>query len=156
MTDSNNENFLKRLLAEACSEVNKPKTAFERIGFGSLNNLEIDQRIRTEQVHKNILKNLKNELNVSEEFLLSLIGISQTTVSRRKMLKSDEAGKVYRIAKILSLTEDVLGSHEKGVQWLKAPAIFLEGKKPIELLQTEAGAEEVKNLLLRIENSVYS
>lgn len=143
-------------LTRVVSKKDKPTNSLERIGFSAWNNLENDQRIRAGKVPVGVFRKLKSELDLNEEAVLDLIGMSHTTVSRRKTLKPDEAGKVYRFAYILSLTEEVLGGHEKGLRWLKTPSTFLGSRKPIELVQTEAGAEEVKNLIFRIEHSVYS
>ena len=87
---------------------------------------------------------------------LSLVSMSRATIARRRTLKADEAGRVFRIASLLALSEEVLGSHEKSIRWLKSPTFFLGNETPLNLAKTEAGADAVKNLLFRIEHSVYS
>ena len=132
------------------------KNALERVGFDSSNDLEIDQHIRSEKVSVLVLKNLKAELEISEEDTLALVGMSRATMARRETLKADEAGRVFRVVSLLDLSEKVLGGHDKGVRWLKSPAYFLGNETPLNLAKTEAGADAVKNLLFRIEYSVYS
>ena len=132
------------------------KSALERVGFDSSNDLEIDRRIRAEKISVVVLKNLKKELELSDEDALSLVSMSRATIARRRTLKADEAGRVFRIASLLALSEEVLGSHEKGIRWLKSPTFFLGNETPLNLAKTEAGADAVKNLLFRIEHSVYS
>lgn len=57
---------------------------------------------------------------------------------------------------IIDLAEMVLGDYERSVRWLETPSKLLDDKKPIDLLNTEDGADEVRKLLLSIEHSVYS
>jgi len=124
-----------------------PKDALERLGLMSSD---------MEEMGIEVLEKLKLELELSEEDLYRLVDIPPSTVSNRKTLTSDEARRVYRAAHALSLAEHVLGTHERAVQWLKVNAVFLGNRKPIELLETETGAKAVRNLLYRIEYSVYS
>lgn len=70
------------------------KSALERVGFDSSNDLEIDRRIRAEKVSVVVLKNLKKELELSDEDTLSLVSMSRATIARRRTLKADEAGRV--------------------------------------------------------------
>lgn len=132
------------------------KNALERIGFDSTNDIEIDRLIRAKKVSVMVLKKLKKELEISEDDILSLVNMTRTTIARRRTLKSDEAGRVFRIASLLALSEEVLGSHHDGIRWLKSPCHFLENETPLNLAKTEAGANAVKNLLFRIEHSVYA
>ena len=132
------------------------KNALERVGFDSTNDIEIDRLIRAEKVSVLVLKNLKKELEISEDDILSLVRMTRATIARRRTLKSDEAGRVFRIASLLALSEEVLGSHNKGMRWLKSHCHFLGNETPLNLAKTEAGANAVKDLLFRIEHSVYA
>jgi putative toxin-antitoxin system antitoxin component (TIGR02293 family) len=49
-----------------------------------------------------------------------------------------------------------LGTDELATHWLTRPAIALDGRRPIDLLATEAGIKAVKDLLTRMEYGVYS
>jgi putative toxin-antitoxin system antitoxin component (TIGR02293 family) len=60
---------------------------------------------------------------------------------------------------LASITEraiDVLGSKEAADQWLSAPAIGLDQRRPIDLLQSSEGADLVKTLLTRMDYGVYA
>lgn len=145
------------LLSRVINSSSNHKSALERVGFRDhSNNFANDSLIRSGKLPVAALGKLRKELGLSDEKVLSIIHMSKATASRRKFLKPEEAGRVFRISNILSLAEEVLNGHERGVRWLKSPAKFLGGVKPIELIDTEAGAEEVKNLLMRIDYSVYS
>ncbi len=59
-------------------------------------------------------------------------------------------------ARIIELAIRVLEDEEKARNWLQKPQYGLGGAVPIELLQTEAGAKEVEELLWRIEYGIVS
>lgn len=151
-----NERFIKSVLKRR----DKSSNPFIRIGFSSSNRMEIDQNIRDSKIPLAVIKKLGKELEISDIEAMSLVHVTSSTISRRRSkglgLKPDEADRVYRVVSILKLAEDVLGEHKRSIRWLKTPAKFLGGTPPLKLIETEAGAEEVRKLLLRIEYSVYS
>ena len=80
-------------------------------------------------------------------------------MERRKVsgrLLPEESERVYRLAKVVALAESVLGAREKARHWLNTPNRALGNVTPLSLLETEAGADEVTNVLGRIEFGVYS
>ncbi|MCG7932945.1 MAG: DUF2384 domain-containing protein [Candidatus Thiodiazotropha lotti] len=95
----------------------------------------------------------------STDSLLPIIGMSNRTYARRKQSNQDltplESDRLYRLAKIESLAEDVLGDQETANDWLQRPNRAL-GAIPLELLDTEAGTDQVETILTRIEHGVYS
>lgn len=99
------------------------------------------------------------ELDAPQSEVLSKLGIPRRTMARRKTagkLRPAESERVYRLAKILAFAESVLGSKEQARHWLNTPNRALGNTAPLSLLETEAGADEVANVLGRIEYGVYS
>jgi uncharacterized protein (DUF2384 family) len=47
----------------------------------------------------------------------------------------------------VALAEHFIGSHKKGIDWLKRPNLLLGGLPPFRLLDTQLGALEVENVL---------
>ena len=98
-------------------------------------------------------------LDVPEKMLASTVNIAYRTLSRRKKegrFKTDESERVLRIAKLYEKALDVLEDDEIARQWFKMPAKALGGKTPLEYADTEPGAHEVEDLLVRIEYGVFS
>lgn len=56
---------------------------------------------------------------------------------------------------LLELRTRVLGDKGQAGEWLTSPILSLEGRKPIELLDTVKGYERVKNKLLQIEYGTF-
>jgi putative toxin-antitoxin system antitoxin component (TIGR02293 family) len=102
---------------------------------------------------------LRDLLDVPEKMLASTVNIAYRTLGRRKKegrLKTDESERVLRIAKLYEKALDVLEDAELAQQWLKQPAKALGGMPPLQYADTEPGAQEVEDLLCRIEYGVFS
>ena len=99
------------------------------------------------------------ELDLSRTDVLPTLRIARRTMERRKVtgrLLPEESERVYRLAKILAFAESVLGTREKARHWLNTPNRALGNVSPFSLLESEAGTDEVTNVLGRIEFGVYS
>jgi putative toxin-antitoxin system antitoxin component (TIGR02293 family) len=64
--------------------------------------------------------------------------------------------QLYRLARIAAQAETVLESQQAAASWLNKPNRALKGHPPIDLLDTDAGTEQVVELLDRMEYGVYS
>lgn len=67
-----------------------------------------------------------------------------------------ESDRVYRFARIIALAEDVFEDKDEAIEWLKSPQHGLGGLIPFDMLQTDAGAREVEELLIRIDYGIIS
>ena len=56
---------------------------------------------------------------------------------------------------IVTLATAVFGSQQAAVEWLRKPAVGLNWRRPINLLQTPEGAELVETFLRRLEFNRY-
>lgn len=57
---------------------------------------------------------------------------------------------------VLTQAADVFGSRKAAVNWLMRPAMALDQQRPIDLLGTAAGREQVELLLIRLHYGVYT
>ena len=87
---------------------------------------------------------------------VSLRTVQRKTLTPRKPLSVAQSARAWQFAEILAHATAVLGTQEAAEQWLAAPAVGLDQRRPIELLSTPVGAELVTQLLGRIESGVYS
>jgi putative toxin-antitoxin system antitoxin component (TIGR02293 family) len=55
-----------------------------------------------------------------------------------------------RVARVTAKAEETFGSKEKAHSWMCRPTTPLNGEEPLKLLETEAGARLVEDLLIRI------
>ncbi|WP_420411144.1 type II toxin-antitoxin system Xre/ParS family antitoxin [Roseibium sp.] len=96
------------------------------------------------------------------DVLNKAIGISIRTLQRRKsdtkqkLLSTEQSSRAWRFAGIIAQATDIMGSQEAAEAWILEPAIGLNNRRPIDLLETAAGAEAVGNYLTRMEYGVYT
>ena len=96
---------------------------------------------------------------ISLASLASVIGLPERTLARRKKerrLRADESDRLLRVARVATSAEDVLGAQAKAGRWLQTPNRALGGAIPLDLLNTDLGAEEVVTILDGIARGVYS
>jgi putative toxin-antitoxin system antitoxin component (TIGR02293 family) len=91
---------------------------------------------------------------------VSEIVISPRTLKHRKargeQLSVEETDRMLRVARILSLADQVFGNHEKALIWLRQVDERLNDRAPMSMLHTESGGRLVENLLWQIDEGVYS
>ncbi len=91
---------------------------------------------------------------------LSEIVISPRTLKHRKArgehLSQEETDRVVRVARIVALAENVFGSHEKALRWLRSPDDRIDSRSPLSMLHTESGGRLVENMLWQIGEGVYT
>ena len=71
--------------------------------------------------------------------------------ARREPLSLEESDRVVRLTRIQALAEDVFGDTEKANRWLREGLGLLDGKTPLEVTRSEAGARLIEQLLARID-----
>lgn len=57
---------------------------------------------------------------------------------------------------VLDRAAEVLGSRGRARAWLRRPALGLGGQRPADLICTPEGAQQVQDLLGRLEYGVYT
>ena len=81
--------------------------------------------------------------------------ISRRTLARRKAgdtpLSVAETDRALRLERIAEHADRVFGNRDKALRWLRSEIIALDGARPIDLLQTEAGGRNVEQELYRID-----
>lgn len=88
-----------------------------------------------------------------------ILSVPPRTMARRKVeqrLTAQESDRLARFARILTYTTEVFGTEEKASTWLTRPNRVLQGTPPIDLLDTDLGAQVVETMLGRIEHGVIS
>lgn len=96
----------------------------------------------------------------NQDYLRKAIGLSVRTSQRHKSepdapLSEEQSGRAWKFAEILSKATEVFGSQEAAERWLTEPALALNQNRPIDLLSTQTGTEQVQNLLVQLEYCVY-
>ena len=102
---------------------------------------------------------LKELLDVPMGTLTEVVGISASTLSRRRKrgaLNKDESERVLRIARIALRAVEVLDGPENARKWLTEPSRALSGAETLLSAATAPGARDVSRLLTRPAHRGYS
>ena len=105
------------------------------------------------------LEALASRFVIARKDLAALLRVPPRTLARRKRARrfeADESDRLFRIGRIAAQAEQVLGSCEKASAWLRQPNRALGGAVPLRQLDTDLGAREVEDVLLRIAHGIYS
>jgi putative toxin-antitoxin system antitoxin component (TIGR02293 family) len=80
----------------------------------------------------------------------------KTLANRRAVgsLTADQSDKLIRVGRIIAKAETTFGSPEKAAHWLRRPTAPLNGEEPLRMLDTEAGARVVEELLSKIDHGI--
>ena len=88
-----------------------------------------------------------------------MLSMPERTLARRQKqarLTADESDRLIRVARVMAHAIQVLGSRDKAANWLRAANRALDGSAPLSLLDTDIGAQQVSEILGRIEYGIYS
>lgn len=88
-----------------------------------------------------------------------VLGCSMKTLARRlkahQPLDAVQSDRVYRVTRVGGHAEKVFEDAALARDWMVSPNRALAGSTPIELLDTDAGAERVDEILYRIEHGIF-
>lgn len=102
---------------------------------------------------------LQRKIGVSAKTLASIVNIAPRTLSRRKQegrFHTDESERLLRIAKLFDRACALFGDPDTARRWLKTPQRALGSVSPLDFADTEPGAQEVEDLMGRLEHGVFA
>lgn len=118
--------------------------------------------------HERILEGLafeaaervKTQASLTDQELAKLLGVGEATLRRARAaggtLDVATSDRLYRLTKVLAVAEETLEGLTNARTWLRRAQPALGGRVPLELLVTQAGADEVETLLRRIDHGIYT
>jgi putative toxin-antitoxin system antitoxin component (TIGR02293 family) len=77
-------------------------------------------------------------------------------IAKHQPLSKEESDKAVRVARIASMAEQVFGEPERAWRWLRKTKRRFDGKTPVEMLASEAGARLVEEMIGQIDHGVFA
>jgi len=71
-------------------------------------------------------------------------------------LSAEQSDRLTRVVRVAGRAEEALGDEEKAARWLRKPNRGLQGKRPLDLLDSDLGARLVEQSLGRIEHGLVA
>ncbi len=104
------------------------------------------------------LERLKDTLDVTETQLANVVGIPRQTLVRRRIagvLRRDESDRAATVARVFDMALSYFdGNREHALEWLKHTNPALAGETPLKRADTATGAEDVIDLIGRLEHGI--
>ncbi|MCI0435936.1 MAG: DUF2384 domain-containing protein [Gemmatimonadetes bacterium] len=86
--------------------------------------------------------------------------IPRRTLAHRKeragRLTAEQSDRLARVVRVAARASEAIGDAEKAARWLRKPGRALQGKRPLDLLETDVGARMVEQVLGRIEHGLVA
>jgi putative toxin-antitoxin system antitoxin component (TIGR02293 family) len=106
-----------------------------------------------EGFHPGVVDRVMRAAGLNLKELADALDLSPRSLERRRhsgRLAAYESDRLYRLARIVALANQSLGSQARAIRWLKRPNRALGGVAPVAAIDTEIGARQVENVLGRI------
>jgi len=95
----------------------------------------------------------------SQVDVFGVVGNARTLRRKRAegtRLSARESDRLARLARVMVRAEESLGDEERATRWLARRNRALGGNRPLTLLDSDAGARAVAQMLGRIEHGVHT
>lgn len=136
-----------------------PGTDLGLLGMEEMRTNEL-VRLVSEGFSYEVLENLRENAGLSTNEVANLIQVNPRTLSRRKRegrLHADESDRVLRLSRVYGRALGLFGGDlEKARNWLSTPKVALGGESPLDYSRVDVGAQEVVDLIGRIEHGIPS
>jgi len=100
------------------------------------------------------LKRLIDQGVLSKDEVHQLIISERTFRNRLKQkqnLSHDESDHLFRVIRVIEKAVNAFDDRDKAMRWLRKPKKHLDNKKPMDILDTDAGATNITDWLNRID-----
>jgi putative toxin-antitoxin system antitoxin component (TIGR02293 family) len=74
--------------------------------------------------------------------------------AKHQPLSKEESDKAVRVARIMAMAEEVFGEPARAWRWMRKPKRRFDGKTPLEMLASEAGARLVEETIAQIDDGL--
>jgi len=131
---------------------------WKTLGFAAMGMTMIDEA-RKGFEYSVIPRLLKNSYFADHKEMLNVLEIPDSTLRRRKKegrLTVDESDHVYRFCSLVNAAEELLGTNEGALEWIRSSVTGLGDRQPIEMLGTQAEFDLVMDVIGRLEHGVFT
>lgn len=129
------------------------------LGLRTYQSLALDRHVRKGLAYSSLLRFQRNT-SLSVRAIAELIQIPTRTLTRRKSegkLAPEESDRLVRASRIFGRAMELFeGDSDAARIWLTSPQPALGGLVPLDLARTDVGANEVENLIGRLEYGIPS
>ncbi len=88
---------------------------------------------------------------------LDRLAISRRTLAHRRglgHLSPEQSDRLMRLLRVIAQARETFGGLDKAARWLRRPTRALDGAAPLDLLDTDLGAQRVARALGRVGHGI--
>ncbi len=88
---------------------------------------------------------------------LDRLAIPRKTLAHRRTsgrLSPEQSDRLLRLLRVVGQAQTTFGAADKAARWLRRPTRALDGSAPLDLLDTDIGAQRVGHLLGLIDHGI--
>lgn len=125
-------------------------------GHGTPSSTQVRARIKRGLPYRS-LDSVRSRLRLSVPEAASLLHMPTRTLARRRQarrLDPDESDRLYRLARVAAHAVTAFGDEEKAATWLRRPNRALNDEAPVQFLDTDVGAQQIEDMLGRLEHGI--
>jgi len=97
------------------------------------------------------------KVNLDERRLFSYLDVTKRTLDNYKpnqRLRLYISDRLIHLAELYAKGKEIFDSFENFNEWLNRPSVDLEGDKPIDLIHSRKGVDDILHVLGRIEHGI--
>ena len=141
------------------SDENSPNIKFGKKG-APIHTISFDEKVDliNAGISKKQLLELKNRYGFTLDTLSKILDITDRTIQNKSndfKFKGNVGEKILGLSELYSYGMEVFQDRDKLRGWLSTPNPILNNKSPVELFLTNAGMQQVKQELGRIDYGIY-
>lgn len=144
---------------ETVERLRGSETQFGLLGMGEMGTDELVRRV-SEGFPYEVVETFRKNVALSAGEVAELVGINPRTLGRRKRggrLHADESDRVLRLSRVYARALGLFGGDlQRARRWLSTPKVALGGETPLDYSRVDVGAQEVVDLIGRIEHGIPS
>lgn len=116
---------------------------------------------RKGNISSRVVGRLQRRMGVTNTTMAHILNISDSTLQRLKKAEDSELGKaetdtLYEVSKVIAKGMDVYEDEDALNRWLNRENQALGYERPVDLLDSAIGREQVMNVLNAIEHGFFS
>jgi putative toxin-antitoxin system antitoxin component (TIGR02293 family) len=112
-----------------------------------------------EGLPKQALVIFMQKINLDERRLFSYLDVTRRTIDNyqpKEKLRLYISDRLIHLAELYVKGKELFDSFENFNQWLNRPSVDLQGEKPIDLIHTRKGIDDLLHVLGRIEHGILA
>lgn len=100
-----------------------------------------------------------NKVNLDERRLFSYLDVTKRTLDNYKpgqRMRLYISDRLIHLAELYAKGKEIFSSFQNFNEWLNRPSVDLNARKPIELIHTRKGVDDLLHVLGRIEHGILT